>query len=144
MVAYRDGIAVTYDEAEIALGYIKEMKNNSLSPKNIDLEGTVLVAQEPIFIQLTKKESNVSLENIGAYNIPRFFVAMDSITLASAPIALDDFSPYESIIYSDFQINYMLPNIVPIGITGIEGNPSISILHDFALKNNIPFHAIVS
>ena len=142
VVAYRDGIPVTFKEAEIALNYLQEESLTTKPPENQNLTGVEIVKIPPTYIQLTKMEQDITMSSVGSYNVTRFFVAKDKDSVAAAPILLQEFTPLESILYADFEPVVATLNNEPLIISGDVGKASLSILHDFALKNKIPFHVI--
>ncbi|NDF27503.1 MAG: hypothetical protein EB153_08150, partial [Nitrosopumilaceae archaeon] len=95
IVAYRDGIPVSFNEAEIALNYMREKPIETSIPKNNDLSGILDVLTNPVTIEWVKRDSNLTMEKLGNYNTFRYFVTDGKGTVSSVPIPAEECSPLE-------------------------------------------------
>jgi hypothetical protein len=141
IVAYRDGIKVSFDEAEIALNYLKEPVV-AIDPVNLTLDGTKLKTLNFSHVQFKKEDKNLSKGELGKYNSLRFVTVERLNQLTSAPIPVNNISPLELIYYADFEVQNMRESLKPLVFTMEESSPNAAILHDVALNNNIPFDVI--
>ncbi len=138
VVAYRDGIAVSYDEARIALSYMKETIAPT-SPKNQDLAGVTYLPPPVKKYSLQKVESQIKRESIGKYNAMRSFVADSDKKVISCPVSFESISPFEWIYYADFAFDEVQNEYRVVVLSGNQSSSSVSIMHNVALHSNIPF-----
>ena len=138
VVAYRDGIAVSYDEARIALSYMKETIAPT-SPKNQDLAGVTYLPPPVKKYSLQKVESQIKRESIGKYNAMRSFVADSDNKVISCPVSFESISPFEWIYYADFAFDEVQNEYRVVVLSGNQSSSSVSIMHNVALHSNIPF-----
>jgi hypothetical protein len=138
VVAYRDGIAVSYDEARIALTYMKETIAPA-SPRNQDLAGVTYLPPPVKKYSLQKVESQIKRESIGKYNAMRSFVANSDNKVMSCPVSFESISPFEWIYYADFTFDEVQNEYRVVILSGNHSSSSLSIMHNLALHSNIPF-----
>ena len=144
IVAYRDGIPVSFKEAEVALAYKQEQPNltkSNVEPLNMDIEGVAIQAPEKTYYAFTKEIDTIGLSSMAQYNRMQMFVLQPN-SLHSAPIAREEISPLLAIFYADFKLNLEgkeKPNKLSIK----EDGDKFPLLHDFALRNQIPFRVMV-
>ena len=144
IVAYRDGIPVSFKEAEVALAYKQEQPNltkSNVEPVNKGIEGVAIQAPEKTYYAFTKEIDTIGLSSMAQYNRMQMFVLQPN-SLHSAPIERQEISPLLAIFYSDFKLNLEgkeKPNKLSIK----EDGDKFPLLHDFALRNQIPFGVTV-
>jgi hypothetical protein len=144
IVAYRDGIPVSFKEAEVALAYKQEQPNltkSNVEPVNKGIEGVAIQAPEKTYYAFTKEIDTIGLSSMAQYNRMQMFVLQPN-SLHSAPIERQEISPLLAIFYSDFKLNLEgkeKPNKLSIK----EDGDKFPLLHDFALRNQIPFRVMV-
>jgi hypothetical protein len=144
IVAYRDGIPVSFKEAEVALAYKQEQPNltkSNVEPVNKGIEGVAIQAPEKTYYAFTKEIDTIGLSSMAQYNRMQMFVLQPN-SLHSAPIERQEISPLLAIFYSDFKLNLEgkeKPNKLSIK----EDGDKFPLLHDFALRNQIPFRVTV-
>ena len=144
IVAYRDGIPVSFKEAEVALAYKQEQPNltkSNVEPVNKEIEGVAIQAPEKTYYAFTKEIDTIGLSSMAQYNRMQMFVLQPN-SLHSAPIAREEISPLLAIFYADFKLDLEgkeKPNIMSIK----EDGDKFPLLHDFALRNQIPFRVMV-
>jgi hypothetical protein len=144
IVAYRDGIPVSFKEAEVALAYKQEQPNltkSNVEPINKGIEGVAIQAPEKTYYAFTKEIDTIGLSSMAQYNRMQMFVLQPN-SLHSAPIERQEISPLLAIFYSDFKLNLEgkeKPNKLSIK----EDGDKFPLLHDFALRNQIPFRVMV-
>jgi hypothetical protein len=138
VVAYRDGIAVSYDEARIALTYLKETVAPA-SPRNQDLAGATYITPPVKKYSLQKVENQIKRESIGKYNAMRSFVADSDNKVISCPVSFESISPFEWIYYADFAFDEVQNEYRVVVLSGNQSSSSVSIIHNVALHSNIPF-----
>jgi len=141
VVAYRDGIPVSFAEAEIALNYLEEPQAVA-QPENLSLEGIHIIDPQPSYVRLQKVETNLSRNRLGTYNTLRFMTVQSNSQLSSAPIEVNEISPLELIYYADFELQNQRDLKVPLIFTLDESSPVVSLIHDLALNNTTPFNVI--
>ena len=141
VIAYRDGIKVSFAEAEIALNYMKEPLM-AAEPLNHSLQGTTLKELQPTYVQLKKSEKILSKEQLGNYNSLRFVTVESQKQLTSSPILMEDISPLELIYYADFEVQTIKDSLMTFKFSVPEASTFAPLLHDVALNNNIPFDVI--
>jgi hypothetical protein len=144
IVAYRDGIPVSFKEAEVALAYKQEQPNltkSNVEPVNKGIEGVAIQAPEKTYYAFTKEIDTIGLSSMAQYNRMQMFVLQPN-SLHSAPIERQEISPLLAIFYSDFKLNLEgkeKPNKLSIK----EDGDKFPLLHDFALRNQIPFRVTI-
>ena len=144
IVAYRDGIPVSFKEAEVALAYKQEQPNltkSNVEPVNKGIEGVAIQAPEKTYYAFTKEIDTIGLSSMAQYNRLQMFVLQPN-HLHSAPIAREEISPLLAIFYADFKLDLEgkeKPNKLSIK----EDGDKFPLLHDFALRNQIPFRVMV-
>ena len=144
IVAYRDGIPVSFREAEVALNFLKEPRvlENPTVVQNQNLEGTTLPTPKSIYYTFTKPQSLLGCQDMMKYNyhIP-FSVATDA--LHSGPILSQNLSPYLFIYYSDFEINKVDSSD---SLKWVLSAPEdrLAMAHDFAVRSEIRYRVIKS
>jgi len=144
IVAYRDGIPVSFKEAEVALAYKQEQPNltkSNVEPVNKGIEGVAIQAPEKTYYAFTKEIDTIGLSSMAQYNRFQMFVLQPN-HLHSAPIAREEISPLLAIFYADFKLDLEgkeKPNKLSIK----EDGDKFPLLHDFALRNQIPFRVMV-
>lgn len=141
IVAYRDGINVSFNEAEIAMNYLQEPLTE-VSPENLSLTGAVVPIEQPSYVQFKKSEKIQSKEQLGGYNSLRFMTVNSQNQVSSAPIEKSFISPLELIFYADFDLQELSDYSSPIRFSMEESSSYAPLLHDLALNNNIPYHVI--
>ena len=144
IVAYRDGIPVSFREAEVALAYKQEQPNltkSNVEPVNKGIEGVAIQAPEKTYYAFTKEIDTIGLSSMAQYNRLQMFVLQPN-HLHSAPTAREEISPLLAIFYADFKLDLEgkeKPNKLSIK----EDGDKFPLLHDFALRNQIPFRVMV-
>jgi hypothetical protein len=144
VVAYRDGIPVSFKEAEVALAYKQEQPNlakSNVEPVNKSIEGVTIQTPTKTYYTFTKEIDTIGLPSMAQYNRMEMFVLQPN-SLQSAPIAREEISPLLAIFYADFKLNLEgteKPSIMTIKEEGTK----FPLIHDFALRNQIPFRVMV-
>ena len=144
VVAYRDGIPVSFKEAELALAYKQEQPNlakSNVEPVNKSIEGVTIQTPTKTYYTFTKEIDTIGLPSMVQYNRMEMFVLQPN-SLQSAPIAREEISPLLAIFYADFKLNLEgteKPSIMTIKEEGTK----FPLIHDFALRNQIPFRVMV-
>jgi hypothetical protein len=144
VVAYRDGIPVSFKEAELALAYKQEQPNlakSNVEPVNKSIEGVTIQTPTKTYYTFTKEIETIGLPSMVQYNRMEMFVLQPN-SLQSAPIAREEISPLLAIFYADFKLNLEgteKPSIMTIKEEGTK----FPLIHDFALRNQIPFRVMV-
>ncbi|MEY3049325.1 MAG: hypothetical protein RL365_1363 [Bacteroidota bacterium] len=144
IVAYRDGIPVSFKEAEVALAYKQEQPNltkSNVEPVNKGIEGVAIQVPEKTYYSFTKEIDTIGLFSMAQYNRMQMFVLQPN-SLHSAPIERQEISPLLAIFYSDFKLN-LEGKEKPNKLSIIEDGDKFPLLHDFALRNQIPFRVMV-
>jgi hypothetical protein len=144
IVAYRDGIPVSFKEAEVALAYKQEQPNltkSNVEPVNKGIEGVAIQAPEKTYYAFTKEIDTIGLSSMAQYNRLQMFVLQPN-HLHSAPIAREEISPLLAIFYADFKLD-LEGKEIPNKLSIKEDGDKFPLLHDFALRNQIPFRVMV-
>ena len=140
IVAYRDGIAVSFKEIELALAYEKESDNLQVTTSatvNTDLDGIELIDPVKMFYSFSKQVDALQLEEMNVYNRMEAFIYTPN-TLKSAPFEANDISPLIAIYYSDFTLSEFGQEPLE-KLTIHDESGAFPIVHDFAIRNQIPF-----
>jgi hypothetical protein len=137
IVAYRDGIPVSFQEAELGLAYLKEDSKTKLTPVNTDLLGAKIEEQAKLRVQYKKRVGTMALSDFAKFNQLQPCVLVDEALLL-APLEQERISPLFQILYADFDATEIPEKSVDELFVG-GPMADLTIVHDFALRGTIPF-----
>ncbi len=137
IVAYRDGIPVSFQEAELGLAYMKEDSKTKLTPVNTDLLGVKTEEPVKLRVQYKKPMGTMALSDFAKFNQLQSCVLVDEALLL-APLEQEKISPLFQILYADFDATEIPEkSIDELFVGGSVAN--LTIAHDFALRGTVPF-----
>ena len=137
IVAYRDGIPVSFKEAELGLAYMKEDSKKKLAPVNTDLLGVKTEEPAKLRVQYKKRMGTMALSDFAKFNQLQSCVLVDGALLL-APLEQEKISPLFQILYADFDATEIPEESVDELFVG-GSMVDVTIAHDFALRGTIPF-----
>ena len=137
IVAYRDGIPVSFQEAEVGLAYMKEAPKMNVTPVNTDLLGVKTEEPAHMLVQYKKRVGTMALSDFSNFNqLKSCVLAEDELLLA--PLNQDEISPLFQILYADFDA-VEIPEESINALCARGTMAEITIAHDFALRGTVPF-----
>ena len=137
IVAYRDGIPVSFQEAEVGLAYMKEAPKMNVTPMNTDLLGVKTEEPAHMLVQYKKRVGTMALSDFSNFNqLKPCVLAEDELLLA--PLNQDEISPLFQILYADFDA-VEIPEESINALCARGTMAEITIAHDFALRGTVPF-----
>jgi len=137
IVAYRDGIPVSFQEAEVGLAYMKEAPKMNVTPMNTDLLGVKTEEPAHMLVQYKKRVGTLALSDFSNFNqLKSCVLAEDELLLA--PLNQDEISPLFQILYADFDA-VEIPEESINALCARGTMAEITIAHDFALRGTVPF-----